>query len=271
MKPVDSVEITITKEETDTVNKSVLESAIQNAVILKQSTPVGTSIGHAPEESHAALQQAIDAAQAVLNDDNATQAQVDNAVQALQEAVADFQAAVVVPADTTALTAAIAEAEGWLADTGKGIYHGQAPVHAHAALQAAIDAAMAVRDDADARQADINAAAADLQQTIAAFQTEIVTVDDPLAVHLFNIDSSFTADNAEVSFNTAPKYLKTEGSSIKLLLTQPSANLRITEAHPDGSLTGGPMTPSPCGSMWKMLISLIAPLPSSGVTARTMP
>ena len=44
---------------------------------------VGTEPGQAPQEAHDALQAAIDAAQVVLDDENATQAEVDSATQAL--------------------------------------------------------------------------------------------------------------------------------------------------------------------------------------------
>jgi len=227
----DSIEITITMEETDPVDKSELENAVQAAAALKQSTPVGTEPYQAPQEAHDALQQAIEAAQTVLANSKATEAQVASALSALLQARTDFEAAVV--RDKSELIAAIAEAEHLLDSTGMGIYQGQAPVHAYATLQTAIDAAKAIRYAEAAPQAEIDAAAAALQQTIAAFQAEIVTGTDPLTWHRFNIDSTFAADNGEISFNTAPEYLKTEGSSIKLLLTQPSANLRFAASHPD--------------------------------------
>ncbi|HPZ31901.1 MAG TPA: Ig-like domain-containing protein, partial [Limnochordia bacterium] len=72
-----------------------LENAIKIATQLIQSTEVGTEPGQAPQEAHDALQAAIDAAQDVLNDENATQAEVDSATQALLQAIAAFEAAIV--------------------------------------------------------------------------------------------------------------------------------------------------------------------------------
>ncbi|MDI9418747.1 MAG: FIVAR domain-containing protein, partial [Bacillota bacterium] len=66
----------------------------QNAVELKGSILVGTEPGQAPREAHDALQAAIDAAQVVLEDENATQAEVDSATQALLQAIAEFKAAI---------------------------------------------------------------------------------------------------------------------------------------------------------------------------------
>ena len=119
----DSIEITIIKE-TPSTDKEDLENAIQISTQLKQSTPVGTEPGQAPQEAHDALQAAIDAAQAVLDDEDATQAEVDSAVQALQQAKAAFEAAIVPEepgqVDKDALIAAITESEDLLKTPKEG-------------------------------------------------------------------------------------------------------------------------------------------------------
>ena len=62
--------------------------------------------------------------QAVFDDENATQAEVDSATQALLQAKAAFEAAIVPEepgqVDKAALTAAIDEAEDFLDNTGRG-------------------------------------------------------------------------------------------------------------------------------------------------------
>ncbi len=213
-----------------------LENAIKIATQLIQSTEVGTEPGQAPQEAHDALQAAIDAAQDVLNDENATQAEVDSATQALLQAIAAFEEAIVPDeepgqVDKTALAAAIAEAEDLLASTGVGINKGQAPVHAHHALEIAVNNAAAVEEDDDATQEDVDDAVAALQQAIVDFENEIVTDEDPLKVYTFPIDSSdsqaFSADKGQLTFNSDPKYIKTGTTSIKYTITGTPSDFRI--------------------------------------------
>lgn len=85
--------------ETDPVDRSDLQNAVQTATALKESTPIGTASGQAPQAAHDALYEAIDAAQAVLANETAGQADIDSAVQALQQAIAVFQAAIIVETD----------------------------------------------------------------------------------------------------------------------------------------------------------------------------
>lgn len=235
----DSIEITITKEEIDPVDKSELESAVQNAVNLKQSTPVGTSIGHAPEKAHAALQQAIDAAQAVLDEDNATQAQIDSALQALLEAAADFQAAVVVPADKTALAAAIAEAVELLENMELGIYKGQVPVHAASDLLTALITAYEVCNDENALQAEIDSVLAALLQAMADVQNAVVTEDNPLAVHEFSLDQYWSdrpflpSGNSEVAYESSFQYNKAGNYSLKFTAWDTPAHIMFGPWIPD--------------------------------------
>ncbi len=226
-------------EETGPVDKSDLETAIQNATNLKGSTPVGTDPGQAPQTAHDALQQAIDAAQAILDDDNATQAQVDNAAQALLQAIEEFEDAIigeVVESDKTALIAAINEAEALLNNTERGILQGQAPVHAHAALQAAVNAAKAVRDDVSATQQEVDDAAAALQQAMDDFENEVVTEDDPLDIHLFTFDESksnwFTTDGrGQIEYNSDPMYIKLGDISIRYTIKGNPSPFRIKSDH----------------------------------------
>lgn len=75
------------------VNKSELEELILLAQALLDDAQEGTEPGQYPEEAITALETAIGAAQAVVDDGNVTQAEVDAAVVALETAVAIFEAA----------------------------------------------------------------------------------------------------------------------------------------------------------------------------------
>ena len=224
-------------EETGPVDKSELENVVPDAVELMLSTPVGTRPTQAPPEAHADLQAAIDAAQALLADENATHAQVDNAVQTLQQAMADFQAAIVSEADKSLLSEALSYAESLLANIGKGIAMGQAPVHAHAALEPIAAAARPVMEDRTATQTEVDGAAAALESAVAEFEQQIVTADDPYGVHRFTIDSAYTseiqASGGTIAYNTNPLYLMTEGTSIKLTIDSSYADLMVMFEHPD--------------------------------------
>jgi len=81
------------------VDKTALVAAINNAQTLYNSTVVGTEPGQYPQAAKDALLAAINAAKAVKNDAYATQAEVDNAVIALNDAVAIFKASVNKSAD----------------------------------------------------------------------------------------------------------------------------------------------------------------------------
>ncbi|NLL88988.1 MAG: hypothetical protein GX228_08710, partial [Firmicutes bacterium] len=82
-------------EEAEPVDKIYLEAAIQNAVELKGSILVGTEPGQAPQEAHDDLEAAINAAQTVYDDPDATQAEVDAEVDALEVAMVTFNEAII--------------------------------------------------------------------------------------------------------------------------------------------------------------------------------
>jgi len=132
----------------------------------------------------------------------------------------------------------IAQAESLLTDTEKGIYKGQAPVHAHHDLETAVDDAEAVKDDEDVTQENVDAAVTALQQAIEAFNAQIVTEDDPLKFYTFPIDSSdsqaFSAEKGEFAFNSDPKYIKTGTTSIKYTITGTPSDFRIRMDRKEG-------------------------------------
>lgn len=77
------------------VDKTALTTSITNAQSLYDAAVVGTQPGQYPQAAKDALQAAINSAKTVKDNANATQAEVDNAVTALNSAVSTFKAAVV--------------------------------------------------------------------------------------------------------------------------------------------------------------------------------
>ncbi|MCD7752969.1 MAG: hypothetical protein LUH41_00240, partial [Clostridiales bacterium] len=138
----------------DTVDTSALEAAIKEAEALTGSDYTA--------DSWADLEAALEAAKAVLADADATQPQVNNATATLTAAIAALEAVPADTVDTSALEAAIKEAE---ALTGSDY-----TADSWADLEAALEAAKAVLADADATQPQVNNATATLTAAIAALE-----------------------------------------------------------------------------------------------------
>lgn len=117
------------------------------------------------EESIAALQTAIDAANRVLADDNATQAEVDAQVEAVNAAKAALEEKKA-PVVKEELEKAVADATEVVGATDK---YTEASL---AALQSAIDAANAVLQDPDATQDEIDAAVQSVKEAKAALKAK---------------------------------------------------------------------------------------------------
>jgi regulation of enolase protein 1 (concanavalin A-like superfamily) len=89
--------ITISVGGAETVDKSALQAAINEAEELYNDAVVGIEDGNYWQADKEAFRAAIDAAIAVLNDINASQSQVDSAKDALIAAMEAFQATVITP------------------------------------------------------------------------------------------------------------------------------------------------------------------------------
>ncbi|MEA4846925.1 MAG: S-layer homology domain-containing protein [Clostridiaceae bacterium] len=87
--------IVTVEEQVIEVDKGVLISLIDVAKEKAKNAVIGDDAGEYPEEAVNELLEAIGAAQAVVDDDDATQDEVDVAVTALSTAVADFEATVI--------------------------------------------------------------------------------------------------------------------------------------------------------------------------------
>ena len=86
---------TISIGSTETVDKSILSAIISSAEEIYAGAVVGDQPGQYPQAAKDALRIAIDAAGLVLNDSDADQNEVNNAVAALNTAVDAFKAAVI--------------------------------------------------------------------------------------------------------------------------------------------------------------------------------
>ena len=132
----------------------------------------------------ATLLEAINAAKAVKDNADATQEQVDAAIAALASAKTTAEQTVLTETKT-ALNDAITEAETY--------YNSIKDDHADAAaaLQTAINAAKAVKDNADATQAEVEAAIAALSTAINTAKVEVsrITLTIPAKSYMARIDA----------------------------------------------------------------------------------
>lgn len=81
----------------DPANTTALETAIADAEDLLANTEEGNNDGEYPAAARTTLQSAIDAAQAVVDNTESTQAQVDAALNSLNAAMSTYEDSVVVP------------------------------------------------------------------------------------------------------------------------------------------------------------------------------
>ncbi len=101
-------------DDPDVVDKSELEARIQEAENLIATTDEGTAEGQYMPGSKDNLQTVIDVAEAVYDDPDATQVEVNNTVVALEEAIAEYQGSIVEAIAPEALVG------HWTFDEGSG-------------------------------------------------------------------------------------------------------------------------------------------------------
>lgn len=147
----------LVKQEAPSADKSVLETKLDEAKAMAQQTDVYTA------DSIATLKDAIQTAEAVVDDKNASQEQVDAQVTALEDAVNALEKIskpVPTPVDRSALADKISEAEKL--SVAEDVYTAESM----AALKQAISDAKAAYDNADASQEEIDAQVSALQAAI---------------------------------------------------------------------------------------------------------
>jgi len=97
-----------------TVDTSILETQISAANDLISNTTEGTAEGEYERGSKDVLQEIIDTAESVANDENATQTEIDNAVIALKAAITAYEEKAITPIASDALVGQ------WTFDDGSG-------------------------------------------------------------------------------------------------------------------------------------------------------
>jgi len=163
------------------VNKGALVTAINAAKATYSSATEGTGDGMYPTNSKATLQLAINAADAINKDPQATQTQVTDAVKTLNDAVTAFQK-LKITVDKSALVTAIGSAQTVYTNAKEGSADGQYPANSRATLQLAIDAATTVNKDASASQTQVVDAIKALTDAVTTFQGLKITVDKKVLV-----------------------------------------------------------------------------------------
>lgn len=154
----------------ESVDKSALTTKITETQTIIDAAVIGTDPGEYPQSAGMALENAKAAAQYVADDDAATQAEVDQAVIDLQDAIDTFEASVISEpnVDVAALEAKITEATNTLLTADIGTAEGQHPQSAADELQIAIDDAQALVDN-PTTQVDVDAMVATLDDAITIF------------------------------------------------------------------------------------------------------
>ncbi|WP_337103336.1 S-layer homology domain-containing protein [Paenibacillus sp. YIM B09110] len=181
-------------------DSSMLNTRLTNAGQALTDHPEGTGVGQASASDRSALQAAINTAQSIVDDaENQTQGQLDDAVADLETAMDTFEAAIVPAGDATDLGDLLVDATQTLADHPEGTSVGQASASDRSALQAAINAAQAVADDAlNQTQDQLNAAIADLETAKDTFEAAIIPAGDATDLEDLLVDATQTlADHPE--------------------------------------------------------------------------
>ncbi|WP_139991822.1 S-layer homology domain-containing protein [Paenibacillus paridis] len=174
-----------------------LEDLLVDAARTLANHPEGTGVGQASASDRSALQAAINAAQAIADDAlNQTQGQLDAAVTDLATAMGTFEAVIIPAGDATELEDLLVDAARTLANHPEGTGVGQASASDRSALQAAINAAQAIADDAlNQTQGQLDAAVTDLETAMDTFEAVIIPAGDATELGDWLVDSAQTLAN----------------------------------------------------------------------------
>ncbi|MDF2925364.1 MAG: glycoside hydrolase family 3 domain protein [Paenibacillaceae bacterium] len=159
-------------------DKTQLTAAITTAANLLAAAVPGNQPGQYPTAAVVAFQTAINSAAAVRDNSGATQAQVSAAITALQTATATFRSSVIPPlsTDKTTLNQTIQKVEAKLGSVTEGTKIGQYPASAMQELEAALQTAQAVSNNAGAGQSQVNGAVTALNEALSAFSLQIISL-----------------------------------------------------------------------------------------------
>lgn len=154
------------------IDGTSLITTIENAQSLHDNAVEGEFPGEYLVGSKAILQSAIDSAQVVADNVDATQNEIDEALTALLMAINEFNDAQIPPLDFTALNMAIDDAQELHDGAVEGTEIGQFEVGSKAIFQAAINEASTVASTTEGiTQADLDEALADLLAAVVVFES----------------------------------------------------------------------------------------------------
>jgi len=200
---VDNVEIKgVVLDLPSLVQKGALEAAISQATDLHNGAKEGTGNGEYAVGSKATLMDAIEDAEDVVNDDNADQDDVDQAVKTLEDAVFAFIDGLNGEVDKSELEKAILVAGVTLDVAEIGTAVGQFSEDAASDLENAIADAEEVFEDAGASPTQVSTAASELEDAVKAF------VESKLGNGINRADLESTIETAQEAFTMIKPFPK---------------------------------------------------------------
>jgi len=174
------------------VNKTTLSSSITTATLKLRSAVAGTSQGQYPQSIINAFNVTIINVQAILNDPDATQAEVNQAVITLKSAEALFDASKITSVNKAALASAITTAYTKLSLAIAGTEIGQYSQSAIDLFNISILNAQSILSNENATQSQVDQAAIDLTAADALFDASRITSNNltlPSSVLNLNADN----------------------------------------------------------------------------------
>ncbi len=168
--------LTVKAAEFPVTDKAALSAKIRDARLVLELTPVGGGEGQAPEQAATALALAVRAAEQVIDNRFALQAEVDLAAVVLGSAITDFEQ-VFDGVNTQLLTQKIYDAQALLANTPVGDGNGSVPEEAKQAFQLSLTSAQGVASNPNPGKQAVIAARIALSQAIDTFNASKIVVD----------------------------------------------------------------------------------------------
>ncbi|MCY9656432.1 glycoside hydrolase family 3 C-terminal domain-containing protein [Paenibacillus chondroitinus] len=178
-------------------DKMALIASVAAAQALLQAAVEGNQEGQYPAGSKAILQAAIDSASVVVHNGASTPSDVANALVTLNNAVTSFTGSII-HINKEALNTAITDAQQVLNSAVEGSAPGEYPTGTKAVLQAAIDAAIGVRDSITVTQSEVNLAVTTLTTAESTFRASVNSTTSP-SVDLEALNQAIAAAQAKVS------------------------------------------------------------------------
>lgn len=169
------------------VDKGELTSTITAVSAKAENATIGTDIDQYPQSAIDALNAAIDIAQTVADDADATAEEVQQAVTDLLAAEEIFDAARITAIDKTELQATITAVSVKAENATVGTDIGQYPQSAIDALNAAVDMAQTTLDDINATPEEVQQAVADLLEAEEMFDAARITTEDIISLSITDL------------------------------------------------------------------------------------